>query len=188
MKIETLVQAISFLLEQKGGSLDKLSLLKLIFFADKYHMMKYARSITNDTYYAMKYCPVASNVKNILDFDFLSEDEKEYVEKYLVKNGNQIDIKEKFKKYNMLSETDKEALKFAYENFGKYKAFDLVDITHEFYEWKRFKKSLENGLTREKILEEDFFKFTGIENDPYKKNIPEELVKLSQEFYFGKVI
>jgi len=188
MKIETLVQAISFLLEQKGGSLDKLSLLKLIFFADKYHMMKYARSITNDTYYAMKYGPVASNVKNILDFDFLSEDEKEYVEKYLVKNGNQIDIKEKFKKYNMLSETDKEALKFAYENFGKYKAFDLVDITHKFYEWKRFKKSLENGLTREKILEEDFFKFTDIENDPYKKHIPEELVKLSQEFYFGKVI
>ena len=187
MKIKTLVQAISFLLDQKGGTLDKLSILKLIFFADKYHMMKYARSITNDTYYAMKYGPVASNIKNILDFDFIGEDEKKYIEKYLVKNGNQIDMKEKFEKYNMLSDTDKEALIFAYENFSKYKTFDLVDVTHQFYEWKRFEKSLENGLTREKILEEDFFKFSDIENDPYK-NIPEELVKLSQEFYFGKVI
>ena len=187
MKIETLVQAISFLLDRKSEALDKLSLLKLIFFADKYHMMKYARSITNDTYYAMKYGPVASNMKNILDFDFLADAEKEYIEKYLVKNNNQINIKEKFAKYNMLSDTDKEALKFAYENFGKYKTFDLVDITHQFYEWKRFEKSLENGLTREKILEEDFFKFSDIENDPYK-NIPEELVKLSCEFYFGKVM
>jgi len=187
MKVETLIQTISFLIEQKKGKLDKLSLLKLIFFADKYHIMKYARSITNDTYYAMKYGPVASNVKNILDFDFLGEDEKKYIERYLMKNGNQIDIKEKFEKYNMLSETDKEALQFAYENFGKYKTFDLVDITHQFYEWKRFEKSLENGLTREKIMEEDFFRFAELEKDPYRK-IPNELVILSQEFYFGKVV
>ena len=187
MKIEILIQAISFLLDQKGSALDKLSLLKLIFFADKYHMMKYARSITNDTYYAMKYGPVASNMKNILDFDFLGDNEKRYIEKYLVKNGNQIDIKEKFEKFNMLSDTDKEGLEFAYENFGEYKTFDLVDITHNFYEWKRFEKSLENGLTREKILEEDFFRYSDLDKDPYR-DIPEELVELSQEFYFGKVM
>jgi len=187
MKINTLVQSISFILEQKNTALDKLSILKLIFFADKYHMMKYARSITNDTYYAMQYGPVASNVKNILDFDFIGDDEKVYIEKYLFKDGNNINIREKFKNYNMLSETDKEALEFAYENFGEYKTFDLVDITHKFYEWKRFENSLKNGLTREKILEEDFFTLTDFKNNPYK-NIPTELVELSKEFYFGKVV
>ena len=95
MKINTLVQSISFILEQKNTALDKLSILKLIFFADKYHMMKYARSITNDTYYAMQYGPVASNVKNILDFDFIGDDEKVYIEKYLFKYGNNINIREK---------------------------------------------------------------------------------------------
>ena len=87
----------------------------------------------------------------------------------------------------MLSETDKEALEFAYENFGEYKTFDLVDITHKFYEWKRFENSLKNGLTREKILEEDFFTLTDFKDNPYK-NIPMELVELSKEFYFGKVV
>ena len=83
----------------------------------------------------------------------------------------------------MLSNTDKEALDFAIDNFGHHKTFDLVEITHKYPEWKRFELSLEDGLTREKIIMEDFFEDTTIENDPYNC-ISNEVVNLSRDFYF----
>ncbi len=169
MNIKTIIQSVYYLLDN-NKPLDKLSILKLIFFADRYHLRKYSRMITNDTYYAMKYGPVASNVKNILDFDFIGEDEKLYVESYLKKENKLFSISSSFDKLDMLSETDKEALDFAIDNFGSHKTFDLVEITHQYPEWKRFEVSLKDGLTREKIVPEDFFENTNIENDPFKSN------------------
>ncbi len=185
MNIKIIIQAVYYLLENNTKSMDKLSILKLIFFADKFHLRKYARSITDDTYYAMQYGPVASNVKNILDFDFMSDIEKEYVETFLQKNGSAYVVNKKIEKLDMLSETDKEALDFAIDNFGYNKTFDLVEITHRYPEWKRFKSSLKDGLKREKIVMEDFFEDSHFEDDPYCI-IPCDVVELSKDFYFGR--
>ena len=160
-------------------------MLKLIFFADRYHMRKYARSITDDTYYAMQYGPVASNVKNILDFDFISDDEKNYIEKYLQKEGKYYNASGQFATLEMLALTDKEALDFAIDNFAHNKTFDLVDMTHNYPEWKRFEKSLEDGLKREKMNMEDFFLPTSDDTDPYGV-IPQEVVEMSRDFYMGR--
>ncbi len=183
MNIKIIIQSIYYILNNNTKPLDKLSILKLVFFADRYHLRKYSRMITNDTYYAMKYGPVASNVKNILDFDFIGEAEKEYVELYLKKEDKLFEINSSFDKLDMLSNTDKEALDFAIDNFGHHKTFDLVEITHRYPEWKRFELSLEDGLTREKIIMEDFFEDTTIENDPFNC-ISHEIVNLSRDFYF----
>ncbi len=185
MNIKIIVQSVYYLLENNIKRADKLSILKLIFFADRYHLRKYARTITSDTYYAMTYGPVASNVKNILDFDFISDTEKEYVESFLQKDGTGYMINKKIDKLNMLSNTDKEALDFAIDNFGQNKTFDLVEITHHYPEWKRFESSLQDGLKREKIIEEDFFEESTLENDPYSV-ISHEVVEFSREIYFGR--
>lgn len=183
MNIKTIIQSVYYLLDNQTKPLDKLSILKLIFFADRYHLRKYSRMITNDTYYAMKYGPVASNVKNILDFDFIGEDEKKYVEKYLKKENKLFEINSSFEKLDMLSKTDKEALDFAINSFGNHQTFDLVEITHQYPEWKRFESSLDSGLTREKILMEDFFRNAAMNNDPFNC-ISQEVVNLSRDFYF----
>jgi uncharacterized phage-associated protein len=47
-----IVQVIAYLL-QKEGQMDYLKIIKLIFFADKLHIKKYGRLITDDSYYAM---------------------------------------------------------------------------------------------------------------------------------------
>ena len=44
------VQAINFFARKNGGKITKLEVLKLIFFADRYHLRKYGRPITNDQY------------------------------------------------------------------------------------------------------------------------------------------
>lgn len=185
MNIKIIIQALYYLINSNDKKYDKLSLLKLVFFADRYHMRKYARSITDDTYYAMQYGPVASNVKNILDFDFLSEDEKNYIEKYLSKDGKYYSTINPLESLEMLSDTDKEALDFAIENFANNKTFNLVDMTHKYPEWKRFEKSLEDGLKREKMNMEDFFLPSTYEQDPYTI-IPQEVVDMSRDFYMGR--
>lgn len=185
MNVKVIIQTLYYIINSNDKNYDKLSLLKLVFFADRYHMRKYARSITDDTYYAMQYGPVASNVKNILDFDFISEDEKNYIEQYLQKDGKYYSANKDFKILEMLSDTDKEALDFAIENFAHNKTFDLVDMTHSYPEWKRFEKSLEDGLKREKMDMEDFFSPSIDEADPYN-NIPQEVVEMSKDFYMGR--
>jgi len=62
MDTKIILQAVYYL-STKLGTIDKLHAIKYFYFADKYHLMKYSRMITNDTYYAMKMGPVASNVK-----------------------------------------------------------------------------------------------------------------------------
>lgn len=41
--------------------------LQLVYFADRYHLRKFGRPITNDEYFAMPYGPVASGAKDIAE-------------------------------------------------------------------------------------------------------------------------
>jgi hypothetical protein len=48
--------------------------LKLIFLADRYHLCRYGRLITNDSYVAMKHGPVPSATRDIVESnDYLDE-------------------------------------------------------------------------------------------------------------------
>ena len=80
-----IIQAICYLLS-KVNTADKLKLIKLLYLTDKYHIIRYARTVTNDEYWAMDYGPVGSIAKDILGFDpeFLSK-EFEYADKMLKK-------------------------------------------------------------------------------------------------------
>jgi hypothetical protein len=53
----------------------------------------------------------------------------------------------------VFSETDLEALRFAWERFGKTKS--LVDVTHHYPEWKRFEARLKTD-TRARMAYADF--------------------------------
>lgn len=62
---------------------------KILYFADQRHLSDYGRSITGDTYIAMRYGPVPSNVDDILkavrgDSFFASSNEVEPLKKYFI--------------------------------------------------------------------------------------------------------
>ena len=59
-------QAILWLLSQHGGVIYKLSLVKLIFLADRAHLAKYGRPIVGGQYVAMKHGPVGSELLDYL--------------------------------------------------------------------------------------------------------------------------
>lgn len=64
---ETTIQAILYVLSkkrQKKASIHELA--KILYFADQEHLSRYGRSITGDSYIAMKYGPVPSSTYDLL--------------------------------------------------------------------------------------------------------------------------
>ena len=152
-----IIQAICYLLS-KIKAADKLKLVKLLYLTDKYHLIRYARTVTNDEYWAMDYGPVGSIAKDILGFDpELLSKEFEYADKMLKKidqhqfeQGTYCTIEE----LDKLSETDIEAIDFIVEKFGHLSSGQLIDLTHRYPEWAQYKELFENHLTRRERIED----------------------------------
>ena len=136
-------QALNYFAIQAGGQINKMKALKLVFFADRYHLRKYGRLITNDNYIAMQHGPVPSSTKDIAESnDYLDEVSMGYSRGFIKPVGNL-----KLKSVNpvdesILSESDLEALQFAWDNFGDLTQFELRDLTHLYPEWSKFKDIL----------------------------------------------
>ena len=151
------VRSLNFFAVKNGGQINKLKVIKLIFFADRYHIRKYGRPITNDDYFAMSYGPVGSGVKDISEMsEFLGPEEKEDALLY-IKSPEPYKV-ESIKNYEteVFSESDLEALLFAWNRFGQYDEFELAEITHKYPEWEKHKQVLED-CSRVRMDYKDFF-------------------------------
>jgi len=158
-------QAINYLARKKDGKINKMKALKLIYFADRYHLRKYGRPIVGDTYWAMKFGPVGSNLLNIADLseNKLEKNALQYTREYLghpkgdtkrleVVSKKEVDL-------DVFSQSDIDALENSYKEFGDKDQFELADVTHKYPEWARFKKEIvvEKKL-RARMDYMDFFK------------------------------
>lgn len=153
-------QVINYLAKKEGGAINKLKLIKLVYLADRYHLRRYGRPMVNDAYFAMPLGPVGSSVKDIAEFSsFLDESESNYATNYLARGGvantvvsiNDVET-------NVFSTSELEALNFAYKEFGTQSSSSLVNITHLYPEWGKFKSALESKeTTREPMSYTDFF-------------------------------
>ena len=153
-------QAINYLTKKEGGQIDKLKLIKLVYLADRYHLRRYGRPVVNDAYFAMPLGPVGSSVKDIAEFSgFLDESELGYAGSYIGRGGaanTVVSIADVDK--DIFSKSEIESLDFAYKEFGSKKASELVNITHKYPEWVKFKSALESKeTTREPMSYSDFF-------------------------------
>lgn len=169
--IETskIIQSFCYLLN-KIKKADKLKLVKLLYLADKYHLIRYGRTITNDEFWAMPYGPVGSTAKDILGCDqvFLSSEEYEYTSKMLKKVGRHEYERTPAcmaEKLEWLSETDIEALEFIVEHFGDMTKDQLINLTHDYPEWAQYKELFDRKeIKREKIEQKELLYL--LENDP----------------------
>ncbi|MBY5777772.1 SocA family protein [Rhizobium leguminosarum] len=62
------IEAIEFIARQEPG-ITQYYIGKILFFADREHVLDYGRPITGDKYVAMEYGPVPSGVRDLLKFD-----------------------------------------------------------------------------------------------------------------------
>ncbi len=134
-------QVINYLAKKGSGKIDKLKLIKLIYFADRYHLRRHGRPILNDAYYAMRLGPVGSSVKDIAELSsgFLDDNERAYANKFiapiiednLVVSIADVDL-------DVFSKSEIEALDFVYDEFGNQTETALINAAHRYPEWNKF--------------------------------------------------
>lgn len=165
-EIVKITQSLGFLLSlDENHRMNKLKLVKLVWAADRYHLRKYGRTVTDTEYFALPHGPVSSLTLDVIDNDevALYPEDISYI-------GNHISSWESDKNdivlYNpteddYLSESDKEALKFAWDSFGEKDRFELADdISHQYPEWSKYREhfDVKNERSRKPIDLDDFFK------------------------------
>ena len=153
-------QALNRFALKSGGKINKMKALKLMFLADRYHLRKYGRLVSNDYYVAMKLGPVPSITMDIAEADsFLDPNLKEYAVQYLKASSTRRQIESvKPVETEYFSESDLEALNFAWDKFGHLAKWSISDFTHEYPEWQRHLPALRAGSKVEQISLDDFFK------------------------------
>lgn len=151
-------QVLNFFARQEGGEINKLKALKLVYFADRYHLRRFGRPITGDEYLAMPYGPVASGAKDLAEMhDFLSDEERAYGAQFLAPVDRHTYRSTAEVADRVLSESDREALAWAWDKFGHMGRFDLAEHTHLYPEWKRHEAALLSGReTRVPMCYRDF--------------------------------
>jgi len=119
---------------------------KLLFHADKYHLLKYGRPVIGDQYACMEYGPVPSASLNVMN-DVVAHDKhfrplaKDLFDEYLTVE------KSMFRKYpvfrarkdpdlDVFSESDIEALDYARKNYGSKPAWKLSEQSHDEPSWR----------------------------------------------------
>ena len=187
-----ITQTINYLVrkDERSVGINELKIIKLVWAADRYHLRKYARLVTGDQYFAMPNGPVGSLTKDIAEFSDnvfsnTGPDEFDYISSYInfnKNNNNGILSSVNDVDYDELSETDIEALDFAWNKFGQYDWKTLIKITHEYPEWLKFKNAFESRATRrEEIDLMDFFKNSNRPHDEFSET--NKFVESSKELF-----
>ena len=177
-------QALAFLAEQAGGSLNKMKALKLIFFADRYHLRKFGRAITNDTYFAMKYGPVASGCRNLQNGpdEYGPTSADTYASEFLDCSKRLVYSSLKKTDEKVFSQSDLEALSFAWENYKGQDQFQLADETHRFPEWQKHEVALgTSDVSRRPMPYSDFLENPAENVDPMPPLSTEDQADLRDE-------
>jgi uncharacterized phage-associated protein len=148
---EKITQILNFFAIKSGGTINKMKALKLLYFSDRYHLRKYGRLISNDNYMAMENGPVPSTAKDIaeLNNDFLCDEKTlDYSSRYIKPDSRKLHLASiAAMDESVFSDSDIEALNFAWEHFGHLDQYQLARLTHKYPEWKKQEENI-NTLTR----------------------------------------
>lgn len=150
-----------YITNRNGGRIDFIKLLKLMYLSDRFHLRKNGRNLSTDEYYAMKRGPVATktydNCKQIAS-DAPDLGENSDLSTLFAKGKTSYEIVSKARP-NMLnfSGSEIEAIETILATYGDKTSEELSDITHGFYEWKKYSDALRENNTSYRIETDDFF-------------------------------
>ncbi len=137
-KHDKIVELLLYLAHRRPGA-DKYQAVKFFYLADREHFVRYGRPITNETYYALSYGPVASTVLDLLNgnpwaFRSLGLDELPF-ETELKDKTTIIGKPNREIRRDIFSKTDLAVFDEVVEKHKDSSFDDLFKATHEHYAW-----------------------------------------------------
>jgi uncharacterized phage-associated protein len=164
-KAKKFASVVAYLAARKT-QITKKELCKLIYFADKEHLLRYGRPITGDRYYAFEQGPVPTRGLDALNGRNKYPEDDAEVAKYgklrgwtFQYNGVPADLK-------ALSKSDIEVLDRVFQKIGHLPAWELERLSHKDPAWAKaeqngpmdfelfFEGSPEAATVKEVVLEE----------------------------------
>lgn len=186
------IAAIEFLSRQGIPDLTKGKIAKLLFLADKLHLVRYGRTITGDQYAALPHGPIPSSTCKMLDsFEAGTEKSDWQQELELIV---QLDRRYTYPYYTPidpprnlqdeeLSQSDLKALAEIAEHYGKYSFSELRGLTHEMpaYEkaWER-RKFNSAPMYLEEFFEQDEKAVAGVLEEALENQLIREALASEQ--------
>lgn len=166
----------------EGNCINYMKAVKLVYLADKIHLRIYGRSITNDSYVAMKNGPVPSRTLDIIKKStWYGNEILDYSNIFLSEPIGHSITSKNVADMSVFSKTDIKIMNEVYEKYGNFKEFELSEYTHTFPEWLKFKPELmARPKSRFPINTEDLFNSSSI-GDCFAQN--DELLSLSKEHF-----
>lgn len=136
----------------------------------------------------MEHGPVGATVKDVLSFDHFNIPPKtfKYLSTLIVKvDENHFRVNPDAKiTFDMLSDTDKEALDFIIEKFGGMNSWQLRNYTQQYPEWYQYEDMLKSRLTKRERIDTKELLYTTRKNDILR--MPRKHVKESEKILTGK--
>ena len=133
---EKLVQALAFFASRGVKDLDTLKAVKLLYFADREHLLKYGRPIVGDDYYCMKNGPIPTNalgqIQDVLSPNPTGDHDALFDEYFAVSRSTEYPrlVAKKEPDLDVFSASDIEVLESVLKMYGKQTSWKLRDLTH----------------------------------------------------------
>lgn len=134
---EKAIEAITWLAARKPG-ISHFYISKILFYADKDHLIRYGRPILGDAYIKMEHGPVPSGVRDLLTRNsFLPEDLLNAISDAVVPlDGRQpAVVKNREPITEVFSQTDLECLGRAFDQYAYMSFGQLRDLSHQERAW-----------------------------------------------------
>lgn len=157
--IEKLVHALAFFSSAGVPDLTKLKAAKLLFFADKKHLLAFGRPILGDVYYCLPYGPIPSVALNEMNDAISSPEVDEQqsdksfftqilkVHKPIFGGHHVFQARDGFDR-EVFSESELKVLAETANEFGQYSAGRLVELSHRDPTWVTPNKERADGGRR----------------------------------------
>jgi uncharacterized phage-associated protein len=163
--VDIAISALLYLADRPNQvtELDKYKAGKLLFLADKYHVVRYGRPIFGDTYFALPYGPIPSSILNLIDDVIDGKTHYEYARKLssVVELDRQYEHPRiraaKPPDLSLLSESDREALEYVIMEHGKKSFAELMALTHAMAAYRLRWDAKDKRAKRAVMHYEDFF-------------------------------
>lgn len=146
------IACVAYFARQDLPDLDKLKICKLLYYADKEHLLKHGKPILGDTYIHMDNGPVPSRALDILNAVITDEkiyfmagepSNKDYFKKFLkIDKGF---LRHRFPIFQLLkdpgldclSESEQDALGEILKKYGQCRPGELIELTHQDAAWRK---------------------------------------------------
>ena len=145
MNTDKIINTLGFYAsKQNDRTINCMKAYKLIWLADRYHLRKYGRTITGDSYFAMQKGVVPSSAKSIVeglplknmegyDYSAIQENKENFT--YTFKKDIDKDC---------FSQSDIEVLQLIWNTYGNMTQWQLSNLSHQFPEWKAYQQKIDD--------------------------------------------